>query len=217
MGVEGRVMDGARRRRRLIPGVLLAVALVTGCGSIGKPPRSVASFELGAIEARALPPGAVPAVVEVRAPSWLESAQMQYRLAWVEPQQRRSFADSRWIAPPREMLAQALERGLKGAGTAGGSCRLRVELDEFVQDFDSASASTVTLGVRASRLPARGGAVLASRAFQISVPAPSADAAGGARAHRAATQQLVDDIGRWLGALDHDERQGLNTGGRCGQ
>lgn len=192
-----------------------AAALSAGCGTIGTPPRPVAFYDLGLTDSVSLPATAVPAQVEVLAPSWLDVAQMQYRLQWDQPQRRRTYSESRWVAQPAELLARALERGLRGEGEGKNTCRLRVELDEFVQDFQSGSASTVVIVVRASLLP-RAGTPLGRREFRVTLPAPTADAEGGVSAHRAAVRQLAGELGGWLAALDHDGRQGLNTGGRCG-
>lgn len=206
----------AKMHFRIATWALVSVAVLSsGCGTIGTPPGPVAFYDLGLIESAALPAAAVPAQIEVVAPSWIDVAQMQYRLQWDQPQRRRAYSDSRWVAQPAEMLGQALQRGLRGADEARSKCRLRVELDEFVQNFQSVGASTVDVVVRASLLAPRG-VPAAHREFRVTRRAPTADAEGGVSAYRVAVGQLAGELGGWLAELDPEVRQGLNTGGRCG-
>ena len=80
---------------------------------------------------------------------------------------------------------------------------LRVELEEFSQLFESPSASTGLLRLRATALQAspQGEKLLGQRSFIVQRPAPSADAAGGVRALTAATDAVVQEIDLWLQQL----------------
>ena len=80
---------------------------------------------------------------------------------------------------------------------------LRVELEEFSQLFESPSASTGLLRLRATALLAspQGEKLLGQRSFIVQRPAPSADAAGGVRALTAATDAVVQEIDLWLQQL----------------
>ena len=80
---------------------------------------------------------------------------------------------------------------------------LRVELEEFSQLFDSATASTGLLRLRATAVQAssRGEKLLGQRSIIVQRPAPSADAAGGVRALTAATDAAVEEIDQWLQQL----------------
>ena len=77
---------------------------------------------------------------------------------------------------------------------------LRVELEEFSQLFESPTASTGLLRLRATAVQAspQGEKLLGQRTFIVQRPAPSADAAGGVRALAAATDAAVQEIGLWL-------------------
>lgn len=147
--------------------------------------------------------------VDVAAPSWLGTAAMQYRLDHSEAARRRAYADSRWAAPPAELLEQALRRRALAAtsGPALG-CRLRVDLDEFVQAFANDQSSRIVLAVRATLL-SRNEQAVASRAFALERPAASADARGGVAAAAAAVQGLASDLAGWITA----EKSALAT--RC--
>lgn len=208
-----------RRVARHCRALLLPLALgLAGCTALGTAPKPMAVYDLGVIEPApsANAPAPAPAQIALRAPSWLDTSAMQYRLAWDQPLRRRAFADNRWAAPPAEMLARALERSLRHPGAARSTCRLAVELDEFVQVFDSVERSRVELVVRASWQPPRGEAALARTELRVVRDAASADPEGGVSAYRAASEALAAELGAWLKTLDHDGGQGLNTGARCG-
>lgn len=136
--------------------------------------------------------------ITLRAPSWLETPQMGYRLRYSHASKRDSYTLTRWLAPPSEMVLQALKRGVP-QGAEGRGCRLRVELDEFVQDFQSAQNSVARIEARVKLLPARGEGG-ASRRFEVVVPAGFADAAGGAEALSRATQKWIEELRAWLAA-----------------
>ncbi len=136
--------------------------------------------------------------ITLRAPSWLETPQMGYRLRYSHSTKRDTYTLTRWVAPPSELVLQALKRGLP-QGADGRGCRLRVELDEFVQDFQSAQNSSARIEARVRLLPVRGeGGV--SRRFEVVVPAGFADAAGGVEALSRATQKWIEDLRVWLAA-----------------
>ena len=77
---------------------------------------------------------------------------------------------------------------------------LRVELQEFSQIFDTAETSSGLVRLRATLVEAKGGAdrLVAQKVFVVQRPAVSADAPGGVRALKAATDAAVDEIGAWL-------------------
>lgn len=166
-----------------------AAAAIAGCAG-GPGTRSVAQFDFGPLPAAAAP---VPGVasVEVAAPSWLTGGGIAYRLAWLDPRRRHEYAESRWAAPPAELLSRALAGRLAG----GGRCRLHLDLDEFIHVFDSPTASRWEVAARATLSVA--GVVRARRPFAASVPAPSADARGGVAAAATAIAELADRLGEW--------------------
>ena len=203
-----------RKLRRA--GVVLGVALALGaCSAIDLRPPPMALYDLGVAPASSLPTALAPAQVVLNAASWLSATAMHYRLSWQDPSRRRAYAESRWVSAPADMLGIALDRGLAG-GAGGLHCHLRVELDEFVQVFDSDTQSHVELIVRVALLPSRSAGPHARTEFRITEAAPSADASGGVSAHRSAAQRLVHEISAWLVALDRASTAGLNGSGRCG-
>ncbi|MBS0555711.1 MAG: membrane integrity-associated transporter subunit PqiC [Proteobacteria bacterium] len=174
-------------------------------------------YDLGLLDPVAVPAALTPARVEVAVPGWLSGSAMQYRLAWKQPERRRSYVESRWAAAPADMLSQSLTRALRPAGgeAAQSRCRLKVDLDEFVQVFEAQQRSHVELVARARLLPARGELPLAARDFSRHDAADTADAEGGVRAARSAVRGLAEELAAWLVELDRNSVQGLNDGGRC--
>jgi len=203
------------RTRRLLPLCLAIVLGVSACGNLGAPAPRAALFDLGLVEPLDPPAPAVPASLEVRAPSWLSYTAMQYRLEYHQPARRDAFLESRWVSPPAEMLRQALDRALVANVVPTNECRLHVDLDEFVQVFDSARSSHAEIAARAALLPARSDGVLVRQTFVVRQPTPTADAPGGVIAHRRAVQDLAQQLAAWLDGLDRDRGQGLNTMDRC--
>ena len=86
------------------------------------------------------------------------------------------------------------------ADAATGAPIVRVQVDEFVHAFSSASESQGIVVVRASLM--NGHALVDQKTFSRSTPAPSADASGGARALAASTDAIAADITGWLGTLN---------------
>lgn len=177
--------------------VALAALLAAACASPGRP-SAASTFDLGsatlAWQSRDIP----VASIDVTAPSWLATNALQYRLLYADAMRRQAFAESRWAAPPDELVEQALGRQIAN-GVSG--CRLALELDELIQVFDSPQRSSVQLEMRASLLPPRGEMMLARHAFAVVRPAASADAHGGVAATSVALQALADEMAAWLTAV----------------
>lgn len=140
---------------------------------------------------------------------------MQYRLDFRQPTSREVFAESRWAGHPSEMLQRQLVATLGTGGAPNGLCRLRIDLDEFIQRFESMDSSASELVVRASLLAPREETVLARERFVMVTPTTTADAAGGVLAHRQGAGRLTHALASWLDALDGGGAPGLNVQERC--
>jgi cholesterol transport system auxiliary component len=143
------------------------------------------------------------AAVDVQAASWLSGPDMHFRLGYAEPLQRRSYTESRWAAPPAELLEAFLKRRIVfgQSESGGGGCRLQVALDELEQRFDDLRGSKLVLEVRAQLIPVHGAEALSRKSFLIRKDVLAPDARGGASAARDAVLALADDLGAWLGEL----------------
>ena len=197
------------RGRRALP-LLLLGCLLPGCSSLPTAPMRPAVYDFGPgalITPAATRPVLPPIVLqEVEAPPALDSAAVLYRLAYADVQQLRPYSQARWSMPPAQLVRQRLRESLslKGAvvnpGESAVPLALRVELQEFSQLFDTAQASSGLVRLRATLIEAKGGAdrLVAQKVFVVQRPAASADATGGVRALKAATDAAVDEIGAWL-------------------
>ncbi|WP_175939108.1 ABC-type transport auxiliary lipoprotein family protein [Caballeronia sp. BCC1704] len=188
---------------------LACIAMLAGCAA-SPPATPDARYDLGArpatspASATTEPPMPPVKVLAVRASRDLETDAFVYRLSYVDAQRTGSYATSHWTMPPAQLLTQRLrdtlsQRGpvLTGADTVRAPL-LEIELTGFEQVFDAPERSHGVVSVRATLT--RQGRVIAQRMFTASAPAPSADASGGARALAAASDDLIAQLGAWLGA-----------------
>jgi uncharacterized lipoprotein YmbA len=181
--------------------MLVIAALLAGCYTSGKrgSERGLAIYDLGLSPAR-LVDGARHGMVavEVRAPLWIDTLGINYRLAYADAAQLREYGRSRWAGPPARMIEQRLMRQLDLAppGQTHGKCVLRIDISEFTQVFTGPGASTGVLQGRAYWLdPARHR--LAERQLDISRPAATADARGGIGALQDSVEQLARELWAW--------------------
>ncbi|MFM0101075.1 ABC-type transport auxiliary lipoprotein family protein [Paraburkholderia nemoris] len=194
--------------RLLSSGATLAMLLAFGvlaAGCAGTPAAiSDIRYDLGPPNPAASA-GTLPAVkvLDVTAPDNLESDKLIYRLSYADAQQTASYANSHWTMAPSQLLTQRLRGALSSRGTvltgADGvhAPVLKVDLSEFEQVFDSQSESHAAVTARATLT--QNGKVIGQRTFLARAPSSSTDAAGGAQALAAASDDLVAQIGAWLG------------------
>ncbi|MEB5506998.1 ABC-type transport auxiliary lipoprotein family protein, partial [Burkholderia pseudomallei] len=194
-------MSGSLSRRGR-PALALAVALVmasaSGCAGT---PAALANirYDLGPAQPAASS-GTGPAlkVLDVSAPDALNTDRFVYRLAYSDAQRIAAYRDSKWTAPPAQLLTQRLRGALSGRGAvlaADDGVRapvLKVELSEFEQVFDGRSESHAAVTARATLT--QEGKVLGQRTFVSRAPASTPDAAGGAQALATASDALVSQL-----------------------
>jgi len=174
---------------RAAAALVLAVALA-GCGGNAAvtAPRT---FDLGL----AAPAMKFPALrgVSIRAVAPFDGVEMQYRLAWRHASELADYANSRWAAPPGEMLRKQL---LRAAGEGVGKCVLEIELHEFTQVFASKEASEARVELRAALTNAA--ARVAARGIAVTEAGAGADAASGAVAMARAAERALGEMAGWL-------------------
>jgi cholesterol transport system auxiliary component len=182
-----------------------------GC-AIGKRAQSATEYDLGpspvAIAApptqTALPMPPAISLAEVLAPVWLDTPMMYYRLAYINDLQPRQYGGSRWTMPPAQLFAQRLKSRLAQSGSAVLSASdgasnvplLRLEADDFTQNFSSPGQSVGRVAIRASLFNVR--TLIAYKSFAAERTAATADANGGALALAAASDAVIADIAAWL-------------------
>jgi cholesterol transport system auxiliary component len=186
-----------------------AAFVLAGCASRNSKPDTM--FDLGQAAPRASRNSDAPlpalVVTDATGSAALDSERMFYRLDYADALQARTYANSRWSASPLEMVTQRLKTRLAQAGTkvllstdaTNGVPILRVEVDNFMHAFSSASQSQGRVSVRVSLI--QGHALVDQQTFTHATVAGSADASGGARALAASTDAVADDISAWLARL----------------
>jgi cholesterol transport system auxiliary component len=190
----------------LAPALALAFAagvLLSGCASSSASISEV-RYDLGPpaqlTSAASLPP---IKVLDVTAPETLGSDRLIYRLSYADAQRTAAYASSYWTMPPAQLLTQRLRGALSARGTVlTGSDMvhapvLKVDLEEFEQDFDGQTQSHGAVTARTTLF--FHGKLIGQHTFVARAPASTQDAAGGARAIAAATDDLVAQITAWLG------------------
>jgi cholesterol transport system auxiliary component len=153
-------------------------------------------------------------LAEIEASGALEGTPLLYRLGYADDHQLRAYAQSRWSAPPPQLLRQRLreqigrERAVLSLDESAALDRqkvatvylLRLELEEFAQVFDTPQRSRGVLRLRATLLAPNGSGeqLLGQRSIAVEGAAPTPDASGGVRALTAATDAAAADISAWL-------------------
>lgn len=183
--------------------ILFSVLLLGACvgGVRNAPPVTVYDFGLPA-ERLAGDGQWSKLALEVRSPSWFDSLNVDYRLAYDEPLKQHEYAGSRWAGTPAALLMLRLRQQL-GAVSAGGntavSCLLRIELQEFSQVFDSSAKSRGVLQAGVSLIDSKR-QVVAERQTTIAKAAATPDARGGAKALAEASDEFGRQLAEWLDA-----------------
>ncbi|MBK6472124.1 MAG: membrane integrity-associated transporter subunit PqiC [Betaproteobacteria bacterium] len=192
---------------------LLAAMLLAGCGNLlPKPPAPPLTYTLEAGREVGTPPAAAAAsaptltVSALQAAAGYDSARIVYLR---RPQQLEAYAQSVWVDTPARMLAPLLVAALQRSGAyaavvsapsaAASTLRLDTEVLRLRQDFDGGT-SVVTLSLRATLVDGASRRVLGSRDFSATVPAATADSAGGVQAAQAATRQVLATLADWCAA-----------------
>ena len=207
-----KLLTHSRRLALLL--AMTASAMLAGCASGGAPqtlydfgpmPAPAAASATSATSAPA-PVGAL-VLADATGPAWLDSQRMYYRLLYADAQQSRPYAYNRWNSTPLQLLTQRLKSRLAQGGikvlattdAAAGEALLRIDVEDFSDNFDSATSSSGQVTLRASLF--RGHRLVDQRTFRQTTPAGSADALGGARALASATDAIAAELQAWLATL----------------
>lgn len=149
--------------------------------------------------------GAIPLSLELRLPPWLDTPAVHYRLAYQDGAQLAAYSRVRWVAPAGQLLSLRLRQQL--AARPAAPCQLRIEVDEFVQLFDSPDKSRGMLQGRMT-LADKQRKLLAERFFSVATPAASADGRGGVGALIQSADDAARGAAQWLSGLDREGRLG---------
>lgn len=179
---------------------LLCLTLALGACSLAPtaPPRAV--YDLGPAPAATAGGPLAWRLAEVTAPAWLAGDGIAYRLNFQQAQRLEHYRDSAWAAPPAALLAQRLRERLAAMPACPGrpAALLAVNLDEFEQQFASATRSQAVLRVQATLWPGSQGTPL-QRQWRVEQPA-APDAQGAVRALAQAVDAWLPQLDTWLAA-----------------
>ena len=172
----------------------LLVGMLSGCGGSQGTDAAVHAYDLGMIA----PKSALPALraVSVRASLPFDGVDMFYRLAWRDAAEISIFLQSRWAAPPADLMRRQLLRALPAASAA--PCALEIEVQDFTQVFSAKDASDARIELRAV-LTAGDGRV-ATWGGSVVEPGAGANAAVGAAAFARAADRVISELAGWAAA-----------------
>jgi ABC-type uncharacterized transport system auxiliary subunit len=178
--------------------------VVGGCSLVPETPQ-VVTYDLG--PAAAAPASATPLpplrVFPTDGPSWLDGNAIYYRLHFAQAERLQPYATQRWVMSPVRLFDERMREAIATRGALGWSGdkatpALKVDLLDFEQVFDSATASRGVVRVRATVF--RDG-MIGQKTFVAEQPAPSADGAGGVKALAASSDAVVAAIMDWVATL----------------
>lgn len=182
-----------------------AMSVASWLGGCGNAPLMQTRYDLGVPPQATMPlqnrPDAAVIVPDVTAPADIDTDRIRFRFAYLNAQQTGAYAASRWAMTPPQMLTQRLRTKLAGTGpvlTNPGTYAaptLRVELTRFEQVFTEPRQGEGVVNLRATLT--RDGRLIAQRDFYAAAPAPTPDAAGGARALSSAGDAALDALVAW--------------------
>jgi len=195
--------------------VLIFVSL-GACFTSGKrgTEKGLAIYDLGPPAAALLADERkMPLAVEVRAPLWMDSLGVNYRLLYVDASGLHEYSRVRWAGPPAQLIQQRLmqQLDLSPTGLARSRCVLRVEISEFTQIFVSPGSSKGVLRGRVRWLD-QARHQLAEVDLDIEKVADSQDSHGGIGALRATVEQLAIDLQAWEKQLAASGKAGSCSG-----
>ena len=147
-------------------------------------------------------------VARIAVAPWLQGTVLYYRLDYRHDDRIAAYAQSDWVSPPAQLLAQIIRNAIARdggwrvvtgpAGPAVTDFSLHIGLDDFSQAFASPGQSRGVLDATATLVDNRNGNAIAQKHFHVDAPAPSADAQGGVSALNHATLQFTAELERWL-------------------
>jgi cholesterol transport system auxiliary component len=196
-------------RMRERGGLALLLALTLAACALERPVSAIpVEYDFGPAPAYIRTNPSIAGIVllaPVRAPAWLDTDGIVYRLLYEDAGKPQSYSMSRWAAEPAALIADRLRSRLatvtQGVVAPGFGARsdytLRIELEDFSQQFKAPGQSGVLLRARASLLSSEGRVLLAQRAFEVGRPAEP-NASGAVKALTEATEAFLDEVVTWV-------------------
>lgn len=205
--VMTRLLSPFRRARAALAALAIG-AVLAGC-SLVPDTQPVVTYDLGpAVATTAATPAAATPLPPLRVfptdgPAWLDGNAIYYRLHYAQAERLQPYATQRWVMSPVRLFDERMREAISARGALGwtgdkATPALKVDLLDFEQVFDSATASRGVVRARATVF--RDG-VVGQKTFVAEQPAPSADGAGGVKALAASSDAVVHAIMDWVATL----------------
>ena len=192
--------------------LLTIFSMLSAC-ALGPEKRDApAVFDLGPQRAQSTQAAAKPVInatlliPPVAASPWLDNANIQYRLIYQDASRPDAYAQNRWAMSPALMLTERVRVRARFAGASRGvvtaqdgakaDYALRIELEDFSQQFESAQASKGAARLRASLIDQNTRALHGQRTFSAERPA-APNAPGAAQALAAASDAVIEELVAW--------------------
>lgn len=207
--------SACRRGARAVFCSVFIAALMSACGlPLPDKPVRAEPYDLGRplplADAGTATSGAALALDRVESSSAIDGTAVVYRLLYSgDGQQPRPYATARWIMSPPQLVTQRLREAFSASrpvvesGMGLAALELRTQLEEFAQVFSAPGVSEGVVRLRLTLIApaAQTGRLLGQRTIVVRKPAPSADAAGGVSALRAATDEAVQQAVAWVASV----------------
>ena len=201
---------------------IAATLILSGCGA---PYRhtAITRHDLGIAPQTA--GAALPVSLQllpVNAPPWINSRDINYRLAYKHNDIIAAYTESAWIAPPPELLALRLHNAspdrllTPDKPPSHTLCTLQVDLENFEQVFDAPNTSNAFVALHVTLSSRKSRELVAQASIHNTTIAPSPDARGGSAALAAACDTAVQQTLRWLQqTFDADSDEGRKHIAMC--
>ncbi len=188
--------------------LFIFLSSMLGACALGPEKRDAPTvFDLGPqrVQAAAKPViNATLLIPPVAASPWLDNANIQYRMMYQDASRPDAYAQNRWAMSPALMLTERVRARFaaasRGVVTAQDGARadytLRIDLEDFSQQFESAQASKATARLRVSLIDQNTRALHAQRTFGAERPA-APNAPGAAQALAAASDAVIEELVAW--------------------
>ncbi|MGB7815643.1 MAG: hypothetical protein WBL28_04745 [Methylotenera sp.] len=177
--------------------ILLFITLLGGCvANKSRPSPAVYDFGLAAASANEPQTATQFLIEDISAPESFNNNRIRYRLNYENAARVYSYTESRWLAPPAELLTHRL-RMLVNATSGAQNCTLKIQLATFDHVFDSPDASKGVIILFAELVNTKTRKSVMSQRIEESVVASSQDAKGGIAALKSAGDKALINTLAW--------------------
>lgn len=195
--------------------IALFLLILTGCALMPQPTPPIAIYDLGltpehaesSVTKQSLSQLPSLFITDITSPVWLDNQAIHYRLAYHNPAQIYSYANSRWAAAPAALLTRQINNHIKAnteykivssVDGAQAEYALHAVLEDFSQIYEATDKSHANIHLNVTLIERRTRSLRAQRKFIIHKAASTTNAAGAVYALIEASNQLNHEVTDWL-------------------